>query len=58
MTDTRDRHPNRYPPDDPYWRGECVFCGAVSHRTASDTPSAGARWYWKERWAELVAKGA
>ena len=54
----RERHANQHLPDDPYWHGVCIFCGAVSRRTASEPPSAGAKWYWKERWAALVAKGA
>ncbi len=35
------RHANQYPPDDPYWRGKCIFCDAVSNRTASRMPRKG-----------------
>ena len=35
------RHANQHPPDDPYWRGECILCGAVSNRTASRMPPKG-----------------
>jgi len=38
-----DRHPNRYSDGKGggYWRTNCLFCGAVSHRAASESPSEG-----------------